>query len=103
MKVKKLNTKSTTIPTLSNNGQSVCTSQGKAKLINNFFFACFNQQYSPLGSVPSPLNYYSNLDPQKFPEKLLCSENTISDMLANLDSSKSTGTDISARMLKANA
>ena len=102
--VKKLNSKSITIPTLSNNGQSVCTSQGKAKLINDFFFGCFNRQYPPLGSVPSPLNYYSNLDPQEFPEKLLCSEDTISDMLANLDSSKSTGADdISARMLKANA
>ena len=79
--VKKLNSKSTTIPTLNNNGLSVCTSQGKAELINDFFFGCFNRQYPPLGSVPSPLNYHSNLDPQEFPEKLLCSEDTISDML----------------------
>ena len=66
--VKKLNSKSTTIPTLNNNGLSVCTSQGKAKLINDFFFGCFNRQYPPLGSVPSPLDYHSNLDPQEFPE-----------------------------------
>ena len=99
--IKKLNNKSTTIPTLNNDGTLVCTSQGKATLISDFFFGCFNRQYPPLGSACSPIGQSSNLDPQEFPEELLCSVDNIADMLAYLDPSKSTGADkISARMLK---
>ena len=46
-------------------------------------------------------NQSPNPEPYEFPEELLCSEDTIADMLANLDTTKSTGADdISARMLK---
>ena len=44
------------------------------------------------------------MDPLEFPENLLCSEDSIADLLISLDTSKSSGVDgISAKMLKSTA
>ena len=100
--VKHLNeNKNTTIPTLSDGQSSVSSNIGKAELLNNYFYSCFNRKCPPLSSTCSSTNHSLTLDPQKFPKELLCPEETIVDFLMKLDVTISTGVDdISARMLK---
>ena len=97
--VKKVNkTKNITIPALSDGHSSVASNTGKADLLNNHFFNCFNRGYLPLNST---LSAPSESDPTDFPADMLCSEEVIYNLLLNLDVTKSTGVDeISARMLK---
>ena len=100
--IRMLNKKETTIPTLCGSDIPVDSSQGKATLLNNFFYSCFNQHCPQLSTSHSPL--HTNLGSQDYPSCLLCSEDLIANLLVNLDISMSSGTDgISARMLKSSA
>ena len=104
--IRKLSNKQSTIPTLLDGGTPVDSSQGKAiaNLLNNFFFGCFNRQCSPLDTSPSPAGIHYDLNPSDYPCDLLCTVDSVADLLANLDISKSSGVDdISARMLKSTA
>ena len=80
--------------------QMVTLMQDKAIHLNNFFFTCFNRQCPPLTSdLPDSRDY--ELDPLGFPQDLLCSEDTVAELLVSLDPSKSSGVDgISAKMLR---
>ena len=92
--IKKLNSKnSTTIPTLNNEGLLVNTSQGKAELLNEYFFGCFNCRCPPLRATHCPTYHLSNTELQEFPQEFLCTADTVADMLIGLDSTKSTGVD----------
>ena len=77
------------------------SASGKAELLNNFFFGCFNHNVPPL--VHSD-NHCENIDPAACPEDILCNEDSVLDQLTSLDVTKATGCDgISARMLKSTA
>ena len=97
--IRKLNAKQSSIPTLIDGDLPADTNQDKAILLNNFFFSCFNRQCPPL--TPDPLaSVDDELDPFGFPHDLLCSEDSVIELLASLDTSKSSGVDgISAKML----
>ena len=100
--MKKLNTHvcQSTIPTPLDGDSPADSSQDKANLLNNFFFSCFNRQCPPLSSSLSD----EALDPHGFPQDLLCSEDSVAELLASLDPSKSAGIDgISAKMLRFSA
>ena len=102
--IKRLNSNnSTVIPSLNNKaGLLVNSSQGKAELLNEFFFGCFNRRCPPLSVAHSPVYHLPCTELQEFPEEFLCTEDSVADLLINLDPTKSTGVDnISTRMLKA--
>ena len=80
--VKQLNNKNTTIPTLSDGQSSVSSNTGKVDVLNKYFFSCFNCKCPPLTSMT---NYSLDPDIYEFPEELLCSEDMIADILANLN------------------
>ena len=102
--VKMLGTKSTTFPTISNGSTQADTSEGKAYLLNNFFYSCYNRSCPSLTPNSPESNLQTNLDPSNFPEYLKCSPEYVANMLAMLDTSKSSGPDdISSMMLKSTA
>ena len=72
----------------------------KATILNNFFYTCFNRDQPPLNiSTTEPT--HNNLHPSNCPAELLCTEESVEELLMQLDTSKSTGTDeISSKMLK---
>ena len=102
--VRFLNRDYSSIPTLldGDGTTTVESSSAKAACLNNFFFTCFNQNYPPLTEeVQDPDFTYGSLGPSNCPADLLCTEESILELLAGLDVSKSTGTDgISPRMMK---
>lgn len=105
--IRKLSTNQSSIPTLKDGDTLADTSQDKAILLNKFFFSCFNRRCPPLSfsSVASgcPDNE-PELVPEAFPRNLLCTEDSIAELLVSLDPSKSSGVDgISARMLRLSA
>ena len=72
----------------------------KATTLNNFFYTCFNKEQPPL-SNSQPEFMYTMLCPSNCPTELLCTEESVQEMLMQLDTSKSTGSDgISPKMLK---
>ena len=82
----------------SNNGEKVESSYDKAVLLNSYFHQCFNTLVPPLD------DHWSHFNPSSFPAELLCTEDVVFDMIAELDYNKSSGSDdISARMLKGTA
>ena len=101
--IRKLNAKQSIIPTLTDGVSMADTSQDKATLLNNFFFTCFNWQCPPL--TPDQLGSSDHeLNPLGFPQELLCSEDSVAELLISLDPSKSSGVDgISAKMLRSAA
>ena len=95
--IKYLKKKQSTIPTLTNMaGETASTGNQKANMLNNFFSQCFNR------SIPPLLNDVVQSDSESScPEHLLCSEDTVLDLLLSLDTTKASGPDgISAKMLK---
>ena len=91
------------IPTLQINGVSVETSVNKATVLNNYFYNCFNHDFPALKNCVSICNFEPLID-KDCPEELLCTEDVIFDLLINLDTTKSVGSDcISAKMLKCTA
>ena len=78
------------------------SSVDKANALNNFFYDCYNQNCPPLTQCSH--NYEQEMPPEDCPEQLLSTEASVLDLLAQLDTAKSTGCDgISARMLKQTA
>ena len=102
--VKQLGAKSTSFPSISDGTTHADTGLGKAYLLNNFFYSCFNRSCPPLSLNSQIPNLLPNLDPSSFPDSLKCTSEYIANMLATLDTSKSTGPDdISSMMLKSAA
>ena len=96
--VRSLNHKPTSMPTLQHNGTKLETSESKADALNNYFYTCF---FPPL--TDSDFSY-DDLHPDNCPKELLCTEATTVTLLANLDTTKSTGCDsVNANMLKSTA
>ena len=63
-----------------------------------YFHECFNKSVPPLD------DHQPHVNPSSFPTELLCTEDDIFNLIAELDCSKSTGPDdISAKMLKGTA
>ena len=90
-----MNKQESSIPTLSNNVEKVESSYDKAVLLNSYFHQCFNTLVPPLD------DHQSHLNPSSFPAELLCTEDVMFDMIAELNCNKSSGPDdVSARMLK---
>ena len=72
----------------------------KATILNNFFYTCFNKD-QPLLSNSQADFAYDTLHSSYCPIDLLCTEDSVQDMLMQLHTSKSTGIDgISPKMLK---
>ena len=68
----------------------------KATTLNKFFYICFNHSQSTLMDPPM-----IPLPPDECPAELLCTEESVFELLSNLDTTKSTGCDgISSKMLK---
>ena len=83
--IKSLNSNnSTVIPSLNNEaGLPINSSQGKAELLNEFFFGCFNRRCPPLSEAHSPASHLSRTDLQEFPEEFLCTEDTVADICSS--------------------
>ena len=97
---KLLGTKSTSFPSIY---PRVAYRQTLAKVKHIYFF--YNYNCSPLTPTsPEPSNQQANLYPSNFLENLKCSPDYVADMLAMLDTSKSSGPDeISSMLLKSTA
>lgn len=87
---------SSRIPTLQDGAKLIDSSVDKATTLNNFFYSCFNHRQPPVLDPPS-----NRLPPNECPIELLCTEESVFELLSNLDTTKSTGSDgISSKMLK---
>ena len=96
--IKYLSKQQSSIPTLADeDGNEALTGSQKADMLNKFFSNCFN-------CLSAPLKDWSESDfnlPDDPPDELLCNEDTVCELLASLDVSKSSGPDgISTKMLK---
>ena len=93
--VRMLNNTTSSIPTHFD-GSHATTSNEKAKLLNHYFYSCFNKCLPPLSD--------EDLQPPastSCSESILIAEEYVASALQNVDVSKSTGIDdVSARMLK---
>ena len=81
---------SSCLPTLQDidGAKLIDSSLDKAITLNNFFYSCFNHGQPPLLDPPSNL-----LPPNECPTELLCTEESVFELLSNLDVTKSTGSD----------
>ena len=98
-KIRLLNRKESSIPTLSTGDITASTNPEKAELLNEYFSSNFNSAVPALdySSIPTAL-------PDDFPDEILCTEEDVFALLSTLDCSKASGADdISARMLKMTA
>ena len=94
--VKHLGKQKTSIPMLSCNGTTACSSSEKANMLNDHFSQCFNRSMPALTS-----DDVDQIDAPSCPDEFLCSVDNVASMLLNLEIDKSNGPDgISARMLK---
>ena len=101
--VRFLNNKQSSIQSLQRDGNTIVSASGKAELLNNFFFGCFNHNVPPLmhSDIDISCEY---VDLAACPEDILCTKDFVLEQLTNLDVTKATGCDgISARMLKSTA
>ena len=102
--IKLLNNQQSSVPVLQFNGTTAQSSTDKADALNNYFYSCFNHSCPPLSNSVDNDYVLEDLPPNECPTDLLCTEDSIFDLLAALDTSKSTGhDDISAKMLKCTA
>ena len=93
--MKFLNNQKSSIPNLQVNDKSVTSDVNKANVLNKHFYDNFNQ------STPSLPPYSTDLNPNEFPDEILCTGDYLYELITNLDVTKSSGVDgISARMLK---
>ena len=83
----------------------VCNDMEKANILNNQFFSNFNHTTTSNSdtSTVNNLDNLDNLDPSNFPEEFLCTEDKMLSLISSLDTSKSTGAGVSAKMLKSTA
>ena len=101
--VRRLNHQQSLIPTLECNGVSFEAGSSKADVLNNYFYNCFNHNFPALQNSDFA-GKFESLNNVNCPEELLCAEDVIFDLLVNLDTTKSVGSDgISAKMLKCTA
>lgn len=90
---------SSSIPTLCDGATTADTNLDKATLLNNYFYTCFNHEQPPLQQLPDLAE--SLLPPAGVPSDFLCTEESVLELLSELDTTKSTGHDgISSQMLK---
>jgi len=82
--------------------QTLLNLAAKAMCRNNFFYTCFNHNYPPLTDAAQDLDFtYGSLCPSHCPAQFPCKEESVLELLAGLDISKSTGSNgISPKMLK---
>ena len=100
------NPPNSSIPTLSYEGRTAISSKDKASMINDYFSTCFNTMVSPLEDQADLSDCISSLDldTDKCPSGLLCTEEEVYELLVKLDVTKANGADgISATMLKKTA
>ena len=72
-----------------------------ATTLNNFLYTCFIHRQPPLQDLHHPTDLESSHPPSECPNELLCTEESVWELLSNLDTTKSTGSDdISSKMLK---
>ena len=97
--IKYLSKKQSSIPTLvDEDGKEAANGLQKANMLNSFFSKCFNRSSAPLKDW-SETDIRPNHD--ELPDELICDEDSVYDLLATLDVSKSSGPDgISGKMLK---
>ena len=76
------------IPTLSEGDRTADTNQAKAATLNNFFYTCFNHNQPPLSDSQSEF-LYPSLSHDNCPSEFLCSEESVMNMLIELDTTKS--------------
>ena len=97
--IKYLSKKQSSIPILTDeDGKEAATGLQKADMLNSFFSKCFNPSSTPLKDWSE-----SDIlpDPGELPDELACDEDSVCELLATLDVTKSSGPDgISGRMLK---
>ena len=97
--VKSLTLKENSIPTVSTGNIVASTNPEKACLLNVTFTKCLNYSLPGLSVADLP-----KAVPHECPDKLLCTEDEVYELLCSLDPSKANGhDDISARMLKETA
>ena len=97
---KLLNRTTSSIPTLTTPSTTAHTNLQKAELLNSFFVSCFNRSHNPLDIT----DYHALPCIGEISIAMLCEEDAVLDLLASLDTSKSSGPDcISAQMLKRTA
>ena len=98
--MKYLRKEQSSVPVLSHAGCTANNDKDKTSMLNNFFSQCFNKELPPLTSHDC-LGFTT---PDECPERVLCSEEEVAQLLQSIDVSKSNGPDkISGRMLKATA
>ena len=91
---------SSCIPTLSDSVKTADSSLDKATILNNYFYTCFNHKIPPLQQLPDQIADL-DLSPSDCPSDFLCTEESVWELLSELDTTKSTGHDgISSKMLK---
>ena len=87
------------MPTLQDGTKTIETSLDKATALNNYFYSCFNHSHPILQNTQHLID--TSLPPSECPSELLCTEETVLELLTTLDTTKSTGIDgISSIMLK---
>ena len=94
--VRFLNGNYSSIPTLldSEGSATVKSSSAKADCLNSFFYTCFNRSFPPLTDLTQVLDpVHDSLCPSACPAEFLCSEESVLELMAGLDITKSTGTD----------
>ena len=79
--IKLLTKQKSSVPTLVHNGSSYEASCDKANIRNTYFHDCFNKNVPTIAPPPSIL------DPALFPQKCLCTEDEVYDLIAVLDDS----------------
>ena len=90
---------SSRIPTLSDGVKTADSSLDKAIILNNYFYTCFNHKIPPLQQLPDQTADY--LSPSDCPSDFLSTEESVWELLSELDTTKFTGHDgISSKMLK---
>ena len=90
--VRCLNQKQSLIPTLQSNDISVVTSTNKATMLNNYLYSCFNINFPPLQNNNSARSSELLID-KDCPKDLLCTEDSIFDLLISHDTTKSVESD----------
>ena len=86
---KLLNRTTSSIPTLTTPSTTAHTNLQKAELLNSFFISCFNRSHNPLDIT----DYHALPCIGEISIAMLCEEDTVLDLLASLDTSKSSGPD----------
>ena len=80
------------------NTETATSNMEKAELLNRTLAQHFNSKQPPLGPADIPM-----VNPDDLHVNILCSEEEVYELLCSLDTTKASGSDISAHMLKKTA